>query len=202
MTEQALGVIEDYAQQGIKLRREFFAANKNTLLHIARSIAISMVHGGKVMFCGNGGSAADAQHLSAEFVNRFQLERPPLPALALTTDSSVLTAISNDYSFEQIFSKQIKALAREKDVLVVISTSGRSANIMQALDCCAEKGLVCVGLTGAQSSEMQHKCDFLLQVPCEVTCLVQEIHIAAGHMICKLVDYYLFDAVHELEPYL
>lgn len=202
MTEQALGVIEDYAQQGIKLRREFFAANKNTLLHIARSIAISMVHGGKVMFCGNGGSAADAQHLTAEFVNRFQLERPPLPALALTTDSSVLTAISNDYSFEQIFSKQIKALAREKDVLVAISTSGRSANILQALDCCAEKGLVCVGLTGAQASEMQHKCDFLLQVPCEVTCLVQEIHIAAGHMICRLVDYYLFDAVHELEPYL
>lgn len=201
MTENALNIVEEYAEQGINLRREFFAVNKNNLQQISRSIAISLVHGGKVLLCGNGGSAADAQHLAAEFVNRFQMERPPLPALALTTDTSVLTAIGNDYSFDQIFSKQIKALAKEKDVLLAFSTSGKSPNVVQALACCAEKGLVCVGLTGIDPAEMQDKCDFLLRVPARETPLVQEIHIAAGHMICRLVDYYLFDAVQELEPY-
>jgi D-sedoheptulose 7-phosphate isomerase len=201
MTENALSIVDDYAEQGINLRREFFAVNKNNLLQISRSIAISLVHGGKVLLCGNGGSAADAQHLAAEFVNRFQMERPPLPALALTTDTSVLTAIGNDESFEHIFSKQIKALAKERDVLLALSTSGKSPNVLQALEGCAEKGLVCVGLTGIYAKEMQDRCDFLLRVPSQETPLVQEIHIAAGHTICRLVDYFLFDAVHELEPY-
>ncbi len=134
-------------------------------------------------------------------MNRFQMDRPPLPALALTTDTSVLTAIGNDDSFEQIFSKQIKALAREKDILLAFSTSGKSANVLQALSCCTEKGLICVGLTGMDAGQMQDRCDFLLPAPARETPLVQEIHIAAGHRMCRLVDYYLFDAVQELEPY-
>src|SRR6056297_2877042 len=118
MSQDAISLIEDYSRQGVLLRTDFFKENKDKLIEIAKSIAVSFIQGGKLILCGNGGSAADAQHLAAEFVSRFQMERPPLPALALTTDSSVLTAISNDYSFDQIFSKQMKALALEQDVLI------------------------------------------------------------------------------------
>lgn len=162
----------------------------------------ALATGGRILACGNGGSAADAQHFAAELVNRFMMERPPLPAIALTTDSSALTAIGNDYSFDQIFSKQVRALGRPGDVLVGISTSGKSANVNEALRLGMENGLVTVGLGGGNGGEMTRHCHHALIVPDTRTPLIQETHAAIGHLLCGLIDYYLFEAVAELEPFL
>ena len=202
MTEHALNIIEDHVWQGAKLRTDFFSVNSQTVLEVARTISISLVHGGKVLFCGNGGSAADAQHLAAEFVGRFQMERPPLPAISLTTDTSILTAIGNDDSFDQIFTKQVKALGSEGDVLVSISTSGQSQNVLQAMECAKDKGLITVGLSGKNGGHMKEFSDFLLLVENDNTALIQEVHISVGHLVCRLVDYYLFESVDSLQPYL
>jgi D-sedoheptulose 7-phosphate isomerase len=202
MAEHALSIIEDHVWQGAKLRTDFFSVNSQTVLEVARTISISLVHGGKVLFCGNGGSAADAQHLAAEFVGRFQMERPPLPALSLTTDTSILTAIGNDDAFDQVFTKQVKALGSEGDVLVSISTSGQSGNVLQAMESAREKGLITVGLAGRDGGRMKDLSDFLLLVEHSNTALIQEVHISVGHLLCRLVDYYLFEAVDSLQPYI
>ena len=202
MSEQALSRVMDHASEGSALRERYFAEHGAAVVDVARLMAVSLARGGKLLFCGNGGSAADAQHLAAEFVNRFELERPPLPALALTTDTSILTAIGNDYGFDLVFKKQIQALGHKGDVLVALSTSGNSPNVVQALKAAREKELLCVGLTGQGGGEMAPLCDILLAVPHKRTCLVQEIHITVGHMLCDLVDYFLFEAVSELTPYL
>lgn len=201
MSAEALEMVLGHAREGAQLRERFFADNAPLLVAVGRTLAVCLAKGGKVLFCGNGGSAADAQHLAAEFVNRFQLERPPLPAVALTTDSSVLTAIGNDYGFDQVFSKQVRALGRPGDVLVGISTSGNSPNVVGALRLAKERGLFTVGMAGKNGELVAH-CDQALLVPHSVTALIQEVHIAAGHMLCKLVDYYLFEAVTELRPFL
>jgi len=202
MTEQAVSIITEYAERGAKLRSEFFASHGQTVMEVARVMAVAMVHGGKVMFCGNGGSAADAQHLAAEFVSRFQMERPPLPALALTTDTSILTAITNDYGPDEVFSKQVKALGKENDVLVGISTSGQSQNVSEALKTAREKNIVTVCLVGKDGGQMLAACDYSLHVVDDTTALVQEVHIAVGHLLCRLVDYYLFEAVDKLQAYI
>ncbi|EPR35677.1 Phosphoheptose isomerase [Alkalidesulfovibrio alkalitolerans DSM 16529] len=202
MSDQALSRVLGHARQGGDLREKFFAEYGQAVVDVARLMAVSLARGGKLLFCGNGGSAADAQHLAAEFVNRFELERPPLPALALTTDTSILTAVGNDYGFEQVFQKQVQALGHKGDVLVAISTSGNSENVVLALRAAREKEMVTIGLTGQGGGEMAQMCDCLLAVPHKRTCLVQEIHITVGHMVCDLVDYFLFEAVHELTPYL
>ncbi len=202
MTERVERMIMTHAQDGAALRTAFFADHAGQVAEVARAMALSLTAGGKILFCGNGGSAADAQHFAAELVNRFMMERPPLPAIALTTDSSALTAIGNDYSFEQIFSKQVQALGRPGDVLVGISTSGKSANVNEALRVGMENGLVTVGIGGGSGGSMMRHCRHALIVPDARTPLVQEIHIAIGHLLCGLVDYYLFEAVAELEPFL
>ncbi len=202
MSDQALSRVLGHARQGGDLREKFFAEYGQAVVDVARLMAVSLARGGKLLFCGNGGSAADAQHLAALFVNRFELERPPLPALALTTDTSILTAVGNDYGFEQVFQKQVQALGHKGDVLVAISTSGNSENVVLALRAAREKEMVTIGLTGQGGGEMAQMCDCLLAVPHTRTCLVQEIHITVGHMVCDLVDYFLFEAVHELTPYL
>ena len=202
MSEKALAKIRDHARKGLEARERFFEERAGLLVEIARSMAVCLARGGKLLFCGNGGSAADSQHLAAEFVNRFLLERPPLPAVALTTDTSILTAIGNDYGFDQVFSKQVQALGNRGDVLVGLSTSGSSPNVLAALREGRRRGLVTVGLTGMQGAEMQPLCDFLIQVPSRETPVVQEIHIAAGHMLCHVVDHFLFESVLELNPYL
>jgi D-sedoheptulose 7-phosphate isomerase len=161
-------------------------------------MAVSLARGGKILLCGNGGSAADCQHIAAEFTNRFMMERPPLPAMALTTDSSVLTSIGNDYSFERVFEKQVSAFGNPGDVLVGISTSGHSPNVLQALKRARERQLVTIGLTGGGGGSMADCYDHLLLVPDERTPLIQEIHIAAGHLLCSLVDHYLFEGVEEI----
>lgn len=162
---------------------------------IDASIMISDIlnEGGKVLVCGNGGSAADAQHLTGELVCRLQLKRPALAALALTTNSSILTAWGNDETFEDIFARQVESLGRKGDVLVAISTSGNSANVLRAAETARTSGLKVVGLTGASGGQLASKCDICLKVPSSNTQHIQECHITIGHILCGLIDHYLFD---------
>lgn len=202
MSEAALKKVMDHAQAGLAARKTFFETKSELVVDISRAMAVCLASGGKIMFCGNGGSAADSQHLAAEFTNRFKLERPPLPGLALTTDTSALTAIGNDYSFDEIFSKQLQALGRPGDILVGFSTSGTSSNIIRAMREAKRNDIVTVGMAGQSGGEMAAVSDFLVTVPSGDTPVIQEIHIAAGHMLCHLVDHFLFEAVSELTPYL
>ncbi|MEQ1512292.1 MAG: D-sedoheptulose 7-phosphate isomerase [Lysobacteraceae bacterium] len=148
--------------------------------------------GGKLMLAGNGGSAADAQHIAAEFVSRFAFDRPGLPAIALTTDTSILTAIGNDYGYEKLFARQIQALGRSGDVFIAYSTSGRSPNILLGLREARARGLLCIGMTGAGGAEMQDSCDILLRVPATETAEIQQGHAVLGHIITGLVESAIF----------
>ena len=193
-----LKIIAAHAEEGAALRRHFFAAQASAVHAAGLAMAITLAKGRKVLFCGNGGSAADAQHLAAELVNRFQLDRPPLPALALTTDTSILTAVSNDLNYEQVFARQVLALGQPDDMLVGISTSGASPNVLAALRAAQLRGMRTLGLSGQNGARMAPLCHVLLQVPHASTPLVQEVHIAIGHMLCLLVDHFLFENVAEL----
>lgn len=144
--------------------------------------------GNRIFFMGNGGSAADSQHLAAEFVGRFQAERKGLPAIALTTDSSILTAVGNDYGFEAVFARQVEALAGAGDVVVGISTSGNSPNVVRALEAARDAGAFTVGLTGASGGAVAGICDVCVRIPSAVTARIQEGHILAGHIVCELID--------------
>jgi D-sedoheptulose 7-phosphate isomerase len=147
-----------------------------------------------VYFFGNGGSAADAQHLAAEFVNHFKVDRPALPSVALTTDTSVLTSIGNDTDFGSIFSRQIEALGRAGDIAVGLSTSGRSRNVLEGLRASRSREMVTVGFTGGDGTSMQDLCDHLVEVPSRDTARIQEVHILVGHILCQLVEDALFPA--------
>ena len=159
-----------------------------TLGTIADEMAKALAAGRKVLLCGNGGSAADAQHIAGELLSRFESDRAPLPAIALTTDTSVLTAIGNDYGYDQVFERQVKGLGGKGDVLVAISTSGRSPNILRALDAARSKGVVTIGLTGRKGGEMKSLCDVLLAAPSDRTPVIQQIHITVAHIVCGLVE--------------
>ncbi|NWG24270.1 MAG: D-sedoheptulose 7-phosphate isomerase [Pseudorhodoplanes sp.] len=159
---------------------------------IAELIARAFASGHKVLLAGNGGSAADAQHIAAEFLSRFRLDRRPLPALALTTDTSVLTAIGNDFGFDQAFERQVRGLGAKGDVFIGISTSGRSPNVIAALKAAREIGVVTIGFTGSKQSEMLPLCDLVLAAPSDDTALIQQIHIVAAHAICDRVEHALF----------
>ncbi len=185
-------IIAKALKEGLRVKEDFINKNTSKLIHLAEHISKTFKNDRKLMICGNGGSAADAQHLAAEFVNRFQLERPPLPALALTTDTSIITSVANDYRYEEVFSKQIKALGVKGDILLALSTSGRSGNILTAIITAKEKGLYTVGLIGGDGGEMLKLVDLALVVESDQTPRVQEAHILAGHIICELVDYILF----------
>jgi len=202
MSEAALKKVMDHAAAGLAARKAFFDTKAELVVEIARAMAVCLASGGKVMFCGNGGSAADSQHLAAEFTNRFKLERPPLPGLALTTDTSAITAIGNDYSFDEIFSKQVQALGRSGDILVGLSTSGTSTNVIRAMREAKRNNIITVGMSGQGGGEMTAVSDFLVTVPSNDTPVIQEIHISAAHMMCHLVDHFLFEAVSELTPFL
>jgi len=158
---------------------------------VAERIARIFRGGGKLLIAGNGGSAADAQHVAAEFVSRFAFDRGPLPAVALTTDTSALTAIGNDYGFEHVFERQLRALGRKEDAFVAISTSGRSPNVIAALKAAREIGLTTIGFSGS-SGEMRPLCDLLVAVPSRDTALIQQIHLIAYHAICGIVERELF----------
>jgi D-sedoheptulose 7-phosphate isomerase len=159
---------------------------------IVEAIADALGRGRKLLLAGNGGSAADAQHLAGEIVSRMNYDRAPAAALALTTDSSVITAIGNDYGYDRLFERQIMGLGCPGDVFVAISTSGRSPNILRAIDAARERRMIIVGLTGSTGGEMASHCDICLRVPSDSTPLIQQIHITAGHIICGLVEERLF----------
>lgn len=180
-----------YVEAAFDETAENFIALKTlapTLIEAAEKIAASLKDGGKVLFCGNGGSAADAQHLAAELLGRYLAERAPLAAIALNSNSSTVSAIANDYGFDEAFARQITGLGRKGDVLVAISTSGNSANIVRAAEAARESGLTCIGLSGADGGDLAPLCDIALTVPSDKTPRIQEMHIAVGHMICDLVE--------------
>lgn len=177
----------------IAAKQQFLHDNVAILEHVIATIARVFQAGGKLLLFGNGGSAADAQHLAAEFVNRYVMERPPLPALALTTDTSALTSIANDYSLAEVFAKQIQALGRRGDVALALSTSGNSANVLRALEVCREVGIYTIGLTGGSGGKMASLVDALLCVSAtSSTPRIQEAHILIGHVLCEMVDQTLF----------
>lgn len=192
MNKSMENLIGEIVADSHMVKNEFIKKNTEILIHLAHHISTAFKNKRKLMLCGNGGSAADAQHISAEFVNRFQLERQPLPALALTTDTSVITSIANDYGYEKIYSKQITALGAEGDILLSISTSGNSPNIISAIITAKKMGIYTVGLSGRDGGEMNKLVDLSMVVESNSTPRIQEVHILTGHLICELVDYILF----------
>jgi D-sedoheptulose 7-phosphate isomerase len=165
----------------------------NLIIKAVETVTNSYKNGNKTLLAGNGGSAADAQHLSGEFVSRFNFDRPAIPSIALSTDTSILTGIGNDYGFERLFSRQIEAHGNKGDVFIGISTSGNSPNIIKALETCKDKGVISIGLTGATGGKMADLCDICIKVPSTVTPRIQESHILIGHIICHLVEEQLFE---------
>jgi D-sedoheptulose 7-phosphate isomerase len=184
-------IIKNIIEESIDLKRRFIDSNTDLIINAADKISDSISSGYKLLIFGNGGSAADAQHIAAEFVNRFRIERPPLAALALTTDTSILTSIGNDYSFDDVFLKQILALGHVGDVAIGISTSGNSKNVIKAIKAAKEKGLFTIGFTGRGGS-LASLADMVFAVESDVTARIQEVHITLGHIICELVDRKLF----------
>ncbi len=164
----------------------------STILAAAERIAHSLREGGKLMTAGNGGSAADAQHLAAEFISRLTKDRPALHAVALTTDSSILTAVGNDYGYEYVFSRQIEALGKPGDVFLAISTSGNSPNILRALERCRAQGVYSIGVTGGSGGKMKDLCDSIIIAPSSVTQNIQEAHLMIEHILCGLVERHYF----------
>lgn len=160
---------------------------------IAKQVAEAFRQDKKVLFCGNGGSAADAQHLAAEFSGRFYFDRPPLDAEALHVNTSYLTAVGNDYSYDEVYSRVLRAKGRKGDFLFGISTSGNSKNVLKAFDVAREREMIIVAMTGASGGKMKDNCDFLLNVPSSDTPRIQESHIMLGHIICELVEDELFE---------
>lgn len=163
-----------------------------TLARVAGACIAALRDGGKILFAGNGGSAADAQHLAGELVSRFNYDRPGLPAFALTVDTSVLTAIGNDYGYERVFARQVQAVGNAGDVLIAISTSGRSPNILEAVREARAKGMVTVGMTGRGGGALAAQCDHCLRTPSDLTPRIQEGHIAMGHTLCWLIERAIF----------
>jgi D-sedoheptulose 7-phosphate isomerase len=179
--------------ESIRVKQAFLQENLEMLMAVIDALVAMFKRGNKLLIFGNGGSAADAQHIAAEFTNRFMIERPPLAALALTTDSSALTSIANDYDYSQVFSKQLRALGKPGDMALAISTSGNSSNIVNALDACSDLSIQTIGLTGGGGGKIAGKVDFLLRASAgKTSARIQETHILVGHVICELVDQQLF----------
>jgi D-sedoheptulose 7-phosphate isomerase len=184
-------IILNILEESIEAKRHCIENNIDHIIQAADMLAACFSRGNKVLIFGNGGSAADAQHLAAEFVNRFQIERPPLAAVALTTDTSLLTSIGNDYHFDKIFSKQIEALGRPGDIAWGISTSGNSANVILAIKAARKLGLKTIGMTG-RAGELAGCVDLVFAVASDTTARIQESHITVGHILCDLVDRKLY----------
>ncbi|MFI5355565.1 MAG: SIS domain-containing protein, partial [Desulfobaccales bacterium] len=178
--------------ESISLKKRFVAAQGDAVVAAAQMLAGVFQAGGKVFLFGNGGSAADAQHLAAEFVNRFQVERPPLAALALTTDTSILTAVANDYDFLQVFAKQVRALGRPGDLALGLSTSGNSPTVVEGLKTARQLGLRTLALSGRDGGPVAQAAELALIVPSRNTARIQEVHITIGHVLCDLVDFLLY----------
>jgi D-sedoheptulose 7-phosphate isomerase len=185
-------IISKRFKESIEVKNRFLKENLPRLIEVVHLISQTFEAGNKVLFFGNGGSAADAQHLAAEFVNRYVIDRPSLPAIALTTDTSILTSIANDAAFTEIFAKQIRALGREGDVAVGISTSGNSSNVIKAFEVAKELAIKTVAFTGNDGGVMGKIADFSLVVSSTSTPRIQETHILIGHVLCEMVEHQLF----------
>jgi D-sedoheptulose 7-phosphate isomerase len=184
-------IIQNILEASIAAKRECIVNNIDNIIRAADMLVDCFGRGGKVLIFGNGGSAADAQHLAAEFVNRFQIERPPLAAVALTTDTSILTSIGNDYHFDDIFSKQVQALGRKGDIAWGISTSGNSANVIKAVKAARKIEMQTIGMTG-RAGELAGCVDLVFAVASDITARVQESHITLGHILCDLLERKLY----------
>ncbi len=189
-----MGFIDAYLDETLLATQAFCgdARHRQVMAEMAEAITTALRGGGKLLVCGNGGSAGDAQHIAGEFVSRLMYDRAPLAAIALTTDTSVLTATGNDYGFDRVFERQVLALGRPGDVLLGISTSGTSANVLRALAAGRERGLACIGFAGAQDGPMTAACGLLLQAPSTRTAVIQQLHITAAHVVCALVERAMF----------
>lgn len=187
----AESLVQEHFEESMSIKRAAAGVLAPAIARAARLMSQSLLDEGKIFSCGNGGSAADSQHFAAELINRFEMERPGLPAIALTTDSSALTSIANDYSYDDIFAKQITALGRDNDVLLAISTSGNSENVNRAIDAAHERGVKVVALSGRDGGRMTGLLtgdDVEIRVPAERTARIQEVHIVVLHCLCDLID--------------
>jgi D-sedoheptulose 7-phosphate isomerase len=185
-------IIQKRFKESSEVKARFLKDNLTTLLDVIKLVSHAFEGGNKIFFFGNGGSAADAQHLAAEFVNRYIMERPPLPAIALTTDTSILTSVSNDVAFDEIFAKQLRALGGEGDVAIGLSTSGNSSNVTKAFEVAKEMGMKTVAFTGNDGGLLAKMADISLIVPSTSTPRIQEAHILIGHTLCEMVEHHLF----------
>jgi len=181
-------------EESIAIKEKFAKANVETIIEASKMIAEAFSEGKKLLLFGNGGSATDASHIAAEFVNRFKKDRPGLPALALNTDAAVLTSIANDYDFSEIFARQIKSLSNEGDVVIAISTSGNSANVLKAMDVAKRRKLRTIVFTGSKGEKFASKAELAFVVPSDNTPRVQETHITLGHVLCQMVEEILFES--------
>ncbi len=179
-------------EESAETKRAIARDLSDAILEVAEVVIAALRDGKKVLFCGNGGSAADAQHLATELLSRLRLNRRAIPALALTTDTSLLTAHANDFGFDSVFARQVEALGAPGDILVGISTSGNSENVLQALRVARERGLITIALTGRSGGKMTETADYCLIVPSDDTQRIQEGHIAIGHVLCDLIERELF----------
>ena len=193
MKERIVRIFDEHA----RLQREFLKHNTEEVAQVAEVLLAAFRKGRTVYFFGNGGSAADAQHLAAEFVNRFRIDRRALPALALTVDTSVLTSIANDFGYDRVFARQIEAFGRPDDVAVGLSTSGVSANVVEGIRQARRQGLVTVGFSGADGGSLLRETDHCVVVPAKSAARVQEMHIIVGHIICDIVEQELVHPTHE-----
>lgn len=182
-------------EESIRVKEQFFKENLSLIKEVAELIAKVLNEGGKILLFGNGGSATDASHIAAEFVNRFKRERPGLPAIALNTDMAVITAIANDYEYSEVFAKQVKALGVSGDIAIGISTSGSSRNVIKAVEAAKKRGLKTVAFTSTKGEKLISKVDYAFAVPSEETPRIQETHITLGHILCELVEDLLFEYV-------
>lgn len=180
-------------EDSIRVKEEFFKNNLPLIKEVAEVLAKVLNEGGKILIFGNGGSATDASHIAAEFVNRFKRERPGLPAIALNTDMAVITAIANDYDYSEVFAKQIKALGQKGDVAIGISTSGSSRNVLKAMEVAKKRGLKTIAFTSKKGEKLISKVDYAFAVPSDETPRIQETHITLGHILCELVEDILFE---------
>ena len=191
---EAMDFVDSYLDETLASVSAFRtdAHHRRVMMEMADAIADALQKGRKLLICGNGGSAGDAQHIAGEFLSRLMYDRAPLAAVALSTDSSVMTAVGNDYGFEHVFERQVQGLGQEGDVLLGISTSGNSPNVLRALGAGREKKLVTLGFTGATGGAMEAACNLLLKAPSAKTAIIQQIHIIAAHIVCALVERKMF----------
>ncbi|WDP89638.1 MAG: D-sedoheptulose 7-phosphate isomerase [Desulfobacter sp.] len=185
-------IIQTAVAESIRAKEKFFSSHTDLVMDCARAMARTLESGGKILLFGNGGSAADCQHIAAEFVNRFQIERPPLAAIALTCDTSIITSIGNDYSYDEIFLKQVQALGRKGDMAIGISTSGNSPNVVLAAEAARDMGLTLVGFSGP-GGKLKAISDMAFCVDSPVTARIQEVHILLAHVLCDLTERMIFN---------